>query len=250
MQKLTLIRPDDWHLHLRDGDAHAGGAAGHGAPFRPRHRHAQPQAAGDHRRAGARPIASASSRRCRQECAFRAADDAVSDRQHARPRKLTLAKASGLVHAVKLYPAGATTNSDAGVTDLLGKCSAALARMEKLDLPLLVHGEVTDPAVDVFDRETVFIDTRAAAAAAAISRPAAWCWSTSPPGTAWSSSRRHRARCRHAHRASSAAEPQCHVRRRHPPASLLPAGAEARGASPGAGRGGDQRQPEILSRHR
>jgi dihydroorotase len=62
------------------------------------------------------------------------------------------------VHAVKLYPAGATTNSDAGVTDLK-HCRATLARMETLGLPLLVHGEVTDPAIDIFDREAVFIDT-------------------------------------------------------------------------------------------
>jgi dihydroorotase len=67
-------------------------------------------------------------------------------------------KASGFVHAIKLYPAGATTNSDAGVSDLK-KCAATLARMEQLGVPLLVHGEVTDPAVDVFDREAVFIDT-------------------------------------------------------------------------------------------
>ena len=59
---------------------------------------------------------------------------------------------------MKLYPAGATTNSDAGVTDL-AECDAALAEMEKLGLPLLVHGEVTDPAVDIFDRENVFIET-------------------------------------------------------------------------------------------
>jgi dihydroorotase len=65
---------------------------------------------------------------------------------------------SDCVHAVKLYPAGATTNSDAGVTDL-AKCDGALVEMEKLGLPLLVHGEVTDPAIDLFDRENVFIDT-------------------------------------------------------------------------------------------
>jgi dihydroorotase len=67
------------------------------------------------------------------------------------------AKQSGIVHAVKLYPAGATTNSDAGVTDLR-KTYAALEEMQKLGLPLLVHGEVTDPAVDIFDREAVFIE--------------------------------------------------------------------------------------------
>ena len=74
------------------------------------------------------------------------------------PAEVDAAKASGFVHAIKLYPAGATTNSDAGVSDLK-KCAASLARMEELGVPLLVHGEVTDPAVDIFDREAVFIDT-------------------------------------------------------------------------------------------
>jgi dihydroorotase len=73
------------------------------------------------------------------------------------PDEIDRVKESGFVHALKLYPAGATTNSDAGVTDL-AKCRATVARMEKLGVPLLVHGEVTDPAIDVFDREAVFID--------------------------------------------------------------------------------------------
>jgi dihydroorotase len=67
------------------------------------------------------------------------------------------AKASGIVHAVKYYPAGATTHSDSGVTDI-GRCFAVLARMEEAGLPLLVHGEVTDAEVDIFDRERVFIE--------------------------------------------------------------------------------------------
>ena len=67
--------------------------------------------------------------------------------------------------AVKYYPAGATTNSDSGVTDIR-KCDAVLEAMAAHGLPLLLHGEVTDPEVDVFDREKVFIDTRAAAAGA------------------------------------------------------------------------------------
>jgi dihydroorotase len=74
------------------------------------------------------------------------------------PGEITLAKASGRVHAVKYYPAGATTNSDSGVTRL-AHCFRALEAMEKVGLPLLLHGEVTDPDVDVFDREQVFIDT-------------------------------------------------------------------------------------------
>jgi len=72
--------------------------------------------------------------------------------------EIGLAKASGHVYAVKLYPAGATTNSDAGVTDLLGHCTAALEALQACGMPLLVHGEVTDPGIDVFDREAVFID--------------------------------------------------------------------------------------------
>ncbi len=67
------------------------------------------------------------------------------------------AKASGIVHGVKWYPAGATTNSAAGVTDIR-RCDAALAAMVETGLPLLVHGEVTDPAVDIFDREAAFIE--------------------------------------------------------------------------------------------
>jgi dihydroorotase len=71
--------------------------------------------------------------------------------------EIATAKASSFVHGVKLYPAGATTNSDSGVSSL-GKCTAALAAMEKHGMPLLVHAEVTDADVDVFDREKVFID--------------------------------------------------------------------------------------------
>ena len=73
------------------------------------------------------------------------------------PEEIRKAKASGLVWAVKLYPAGATTNSSAGVTDLK-HCEAALDAMQEVGLPLLVHGEVTDPTVDVFDREAVYIE--------------------------------------------------------------------------------------------
>src|SRR5690606_9271878 len=68
------------------------------------------------------------------------------------------AHGTGVIHAVKLYPAGATTNSDAGVTDLLGRCAPVLEAMQEIGMPLLVHGEVTDPAIDIFDREAVFID--------------------------------------------------------------------------------------------
>jgi dihydroorotase len=71
--------------------------------------------------------------------------------------EIARAKLSGRVHGVKLYPAGATTHSDAGVTRI-SRCFAALEKMEQLGLPLLIHGETTDPAVDVFDREKAFIE--------------------------------------------------------------------------------------------
>ena len=74
------------------------------------------------------------------------------------PNEILRAKETGAALAVKLYPAGATTNSDAGVTDLLGRCMPALEAMQRVGMPLLVHGEVTDPSVDVFDREALFVD--------------------------------------------------------------------------------------------
>jgi dihydroorotase len=74
------------------------------------------------------------------------------------PDEIVRAKETGAAIAVKAYPAGATTNSDAGVTDLLGRCMPALEAMQRVGMPLLVHGEVTDPSVDVFDREALFVD--------------------------------------------------------------------------------------------
>lgn len=74
------------------------------------------------------------------------------------PEEIKLARKSGVVFAVKLYPAGATTNSQDGVTDVFGKCLPVLEEMARQEMPLLVHGEVTDPHVDTFDREKVFIE--------------------------------------------------------------------------------------------
>lgn len=75
------------------------------------------------------------------------------------PQEIELARKSGAIYAVKLYPAGATTNSQDGVTDIFGKCLPVLEQMIEHNMPLLVHGEVTDPSVDTFDRERVFIET-------------------------------------------------------------------------------------------
>ncbi|MEI2416925.1 dihydroorotase [Orrella sp. JC864] len=159
MTTLTLTRPDDWHLHLRDGEAlHA--------------------VVGDTARQFARAIIMPNLRppvvNAEQALAYRQRIEAALARAGIAPGTFTplmtlyltdntpaaeieRAKEQGVV-AVKLYPAGATTNSDAGVTDLLGRCAPALAAMERAGMPLLMHGEVTDPAVDVFDREAVFID--------------------------------------------------------------------------------------------
>ena len=156
MQTLTITRPDDWHLHLRDGAALAA---------------VLPDTARRFARAIVMPnlkppvttVALAAAYRERILSALPAGMSfmplmTLYLTDNMPPAEIDAARASGFVHAVKLYPAGATTNSDAGVTDLK-KCAATLARMEKLGVPLLVHGEVTDPAVDIFDREAVFIDT-------------------------------------------------------------------------------------------
>ena len=156
MRTLTITRPDDWHLHLRDGAAMLA---------------VLPDTARRFARAIVMPNLKPPVTTVEQAEAYRRRIQAgvppgltfqplmtlyLTD--NTPPAEIDRAKASGCVHAVKLYPAGATTNSDAGVTNL-DKCAATLARMEKLGLPLLVHGEVTDPAVDVFDREAVFLDT-------------------------------------------------------------------------------------------
>ena len=156
MQTLTITRPDDWHLHLRDGAALAA---------------VLPDTARRFARAIVMPnlkppvttVALAATYRDRILAALPKGMDftplmTLYLTDNMPPAEVDAVKASDFVHAIKLYPAGATTNSDAGVSDLR-KCAATLARMEKLGVPLLVHGEVTDPAVDIFDREAVFIDT-------------------------------------------------------------------------------------------
>ena len=151
---LTLTRPDDWHLHLRDGAAMAA---------------VLPCTARQFGRAivmpNLRPPVTTAAAAIAYRSRILAALPAGSDFQplmtlyltdNTAPDEIARAKAAGVV-AVKLYPAGATTHSDAGVTDLR-TCYPVLAAMQRAGLLLLVHGEVTDPAVDLFDREAVFID--------------------------------------------------------------------------------------------
>ncbi len=154
--RLTIQRPDDWHVHLRDGAALSAVVQFTAARFG---------------RAIVMPnlkppvttVALAAAYRQRILAALPA--DArftplmtlyLTD--STAPQEIDRARASGFVHGVKLYPAGATTHSEAGVTDIR-KTFAVLARMEELGMPLLVHGETTRADVDIFDRETVFIDT-------------------------------------------------------------------------------------------
>ena len=152
---ITIIRPDDWHLHLRDGATMAS---------------VLPHSARQFGRAIVMPnlkppvttVAAAEAYRSRILAAL---PEGMSFEplmtlyltNNTNPDEIRRAVDSGFVHAVKLYPAGATTNSDAGVTDLKN-CYKTLEVMQELDLPFLVHGEVTDPEVDVFDREAVFIE--------------------------------------------------------------------------------------------
>ena len=156
MNSLTIQRPDDWHVHLRDGAALASVAKFTAARFgraivmpnlKP------PVATVGLALAYRERILAALPARSR----IHAADDAVPDRRHGRRGDRPRACAVGAVHGVKLYPAGATTHSDAGVTDIRNTY-AALGRMQELGMPLLVHGETARADVDVFDREAVFID--------------------------------------------------------------------------------------------
>ena len=154
-QSLTIRRPDDMHLHLRDGAMLQA---------------VLPSSARHFARALVMPnllppvvtAADALAYRARILAALPAG--AVFEplmvlylTETTDPADIAAAHASGMVHAVKLYPAGATTNSGSGVRDF-GKVRAVLDKMAKIGLPLCVHGEVTDPAIDIFDREAVFID--------------------------------------------------------------------------------------------
>lgn len=155
MDELTIPRPDDWHLHLRDGDA-LGAVVGHTAAVFGR------AIVMPNLRPPVCTVARAEAYRERIMAALPAGSDFVPLMTlyltpETTPQEVARAAASPHVHAIKLYPAGATTNSDAGVADLRG-ADPVLAAMEEHDLPLLVHGESIDPTVDIFDREAVFIE--------------------------------------------------------------------------------------------
>ena len=153
--RLEITKPDDWHLHLRDGAVL---------------RDVVPAAARQFERAIVMPnlkppvttVAAAEAYRRRILDAVPAGESFdplmtlyLTDR--TPPSEIEAAKRSAAVYAVKIYPAGATTNSENGVTDW-GLIREAVAEMARVDLPLLMHGEVTDAEIDVFDRERVFLE--------------------------------------------------------------------------------------------
>lgn len=156
MNSITLIRPDDWHLHVRDGDVlkdiipHTATRFGR-AIIMP---NLNP------------PVTTTAQAQAYQQRIQAAVPDGINFTplmtlyltDNMQPAEIATAKQSGIVHAVKYYPAGATTNSDAGVTDLK-KTYSVLERMQAQEMPLLLHGEVTDSNIDIFDREAVFIET-------------------------------------------------------------------------------------------
>jgi dihydroorotase len=153
--RLTLLRPDDWHIHLRDGAVLPHTVADVARTFGraiimpnlvPPVRNAQEADAYRQRILAARPADS----RFEPLMVLYLTD-------LTQPQDIHAAKASGFVHAAKLYPAGATTNSDSGVTSI-DKIFPVLEAMAEVGLPLLVHGEVTRGEIDVFDREKIFID--------------------------------------------------------------------------------------------
>lgn len=156
MQEITIRRPDDWHLHLRDGAMLQGVL-----PETTRHfaraivmpNLVPPVVTGDQAAAYRERILAALPEGATFEPLMTLYLTEGTD-----PADVAAAAASGLVKAVKLYPAGATTNSQSGVRDL-ARVMAVLEKMAEIGLPLCTHGEVVDPQVDIFDREAVFIDT-------------------------------------------------------------------------------------------
>lgn len=155
MNELTITRPDDWHLHLRDGDAM---------------KSVLPDTAKRFARAIVMPnlkppVTTVEAARGYRDRIISAVPSGASFEplmtlyltDNTPAEEIAKARQSGFIHAVKYYPAGATTNSDSGVTDM-HKAYPAIAAMEEHGMPLLLHGEVTDAEVDVFDREAVFID--------------------------------------------------------------------------------------------
>lgn len=156
MVEITIPKPDDWHLHLRDGAMLEG---------------VLPYSARDFARAIIMPnlmppVVTSTDAKAYRDRIMAALPEGMAFTplmtlyltEGTDPADVASSHASGLVTAVKLYPAGATTNSSSGVRDL-AKVMPVLEKMAEIGMPLCIHGEVTDPSVDIFDREAVFIET-------------------------------------------------------------------------------------------
>ena len=155
MDSITLTRPDDWHLHLREGESLAS---------------VLPHTARCFGRAIVMPNLKLPITTTKRALDYRELILAALP-ENSRfeplmtlyltddtpPEEIARAKLSGRIHGVKLYPAGATTHSDAGVTRL-SRCFHTLEKMQELGIPLLIHGEVTAPEIDIFDREKAFLE--------------------------------------------------------------------------------------------
>ncbi|WOD39850.1 dihydroorotase [Nodosilinea sp. E11] len=155
METLTITRPDDWHLHLRDG-------AALNAVLPHTVRQFSRAIVMPNLKPPVRSVAEAAAYRDRILAAVPAGQPfeplmTLYLTDNTDPEEIVAAKAAEFVKAVKYYPAGATTNSDSGVTEI-SKCDRVFEAMQQVDMPLLLHGEVTDSAVDMFDREKVFIE--------------------------------------------------------------------------------------------
>ncbi|SET51888.1 dihydroorotase [Thalassotalea agarivorans] len=155
MTELTIKRPDDWHVHLRDGESLATTV---------------PDISRYFGRAIVMPNLVPPVMNAEQAAEYHSRIMAANPAAHFTPlmvlyltdnttaQDIRDAKASGIVYACKLYPAGATTNSSSGVTDI-NNIEQVVAAMQEVGMPLLIHGEVTHSDIDIFDREAVFIDT-------------------------------------------------------------------------------------------
>lgn len=153
--QITLTRPDDWHAHFRDGEDMASVVAATARQFA--RAIVMPNLKP--------PVVTAAQAKAYHGRILKALPKGADFQplmtlyltDNTAPAEIEKAAKGGLVKAVKYYPAGATTNSDSGVTDIR-KCDAVFEAMAAAGMPLLIHGEVTDPEVDVFDREAVFYD--------------------------------------------------------------------------------------------
>lgn len=155
MKRLTIKRPDDWHLHLRDNETMRAVLPDTAKRF----------ARGIVMPNLAIPIRTVAEARSYRGRILAGLPEGLSFEplmtlyltDNTLPSEILAAKESGFIHAVKYYPAGATTNSASGVTDM-AKCASVFSAMQEVGLPLLLHSEVTDSSVDIFDREAVFIE--------------------------------------------------------------------------------------------